>query len=156
MVRLFAPERPVEGARASGVAGRQAPAQPDTVRLRRGARPREVPIPAAGRSGSGTGPGRWFGRGEGTGGPMANGSRRSALTLACGLALALGGVGCALGPKALRHTHGPYNESVRCVYGEQLLRNLVHVRYNEDPLNLDVSSIAAQYELTGQAEARPF
>jgi hypothetical protein len=65
-------------------------------------------------------------------------------------------VGCALGPKALERTHGPYNDSVRRVYEEQLLRNLVRIRYNEAPAALDVSGIAAQYELAGQAEARPF
>jgi hypothetical protein len=39
---------------------------------------------------------------------------------------------------------------------EQLLLNLVRLRYNESLTEVDVQSIAAQYELTGQAEARPF
>jgi hypothetical protein len=39
---------------------------------------------------------------------------------------------------------------------EQLLRNLVHIRYNEPRIHLNVSSIAAQFELDGGAEARPF
>jgi hypothetical protein len=56
----------------------------------------------------------------------------------------------------LEKSHGRYNEALRHVNEEQLLRNLVHMRYNEIPLNLSVSSIAAQYELTGSAEARPF
>jgi hypothetical protein len=56
----------------------------------------------------------------------------------------------------LEHTHGRYYESVRLVNEEELLRNLIHIRYNEFPLALNVSSIAAQYELSGQAEARPF
>jgi hypothetical protein len=64
--------------------------------------------------------------------------------------------GCAFGPKALERTHGRYNESVRRVDEEQLLRNIVRLRYHESPLNLTVTSIAAQYELSGQAEARPF
>jgi hypothetical protein len=64
--------------------------------------------------------------------------------------------GCAFGPFSLERSHGRYNEAVRRVDEEQLLRNLVHMRYNEIPLNLNVSSIAAQYELAGQAEARPF
>src|SRR5262249_52417051 len=51
---------------------------------------------------------------------------------------------------------GRFNESVRDVYEEQLLRNIVHMRYNEAPLDLDVVNIAAQYELSAQAEARPF
>jgi hypothetical protein len=53
-------------------------------------------------------------------------------------------------------THGRYYEAVRHVYEEQLLRNLVHLRYAEAAGELDVSSIAAQYELAGSAEARPF
>jgi hypothetical protein len=71
------------------------------------------------------------------------------------LALALSG-GCAFGPKALENTHGRYNEAVRLVQQEQLLRNIVHARYNEFPLHLNVNSIAAQYELTATGEARPF
>ncbi len=62
----------------------------------------------------------------------------------------------AFGPIALERTHSRYNESIRRVNEEQLLLNLVRVRYNESPFKLSVSSIAAQYELTGSAEARPF
>jgi hypothetical protein len=56
----------------------------------------------------------------------------------------------------LEQTHGRYNESVRLVYEEQFLRNLVRMRYNETPAALNVTAIAAQYELSAQAEARPF
>ncbi|HEY7154444.1 MAG TPA: hypothetical protein VH575_10840 [Gemmataceae bacterium] len=68
----------------------------------------------------------------------------------------LAGGGCSFGPRVLEHTHGRYYESVRLVNEEELLRNLIHMRYNEFPLSLNVSSIAAQYELSGTAEARPF
>jgi hypothetical protein len=71
-----------------------------------------------------------------------------------GLALLVGG--CAFGPKTLERSHGRYNEAVRRVDEEQFLRNVVHLRYNEGPSRLDVSAIAAQYELAAQAEARPF
>jgi hypothetical protein len=81
--------------------------------------------------------------------------RTAALLPVCALALGLAS-GCAFGPKVLERTHGAYDESVRHVYEEELLRNIVHMRYNETPFALDVSSIAAQYELSGQAEARPF
>jgi hypothetical protein len=78
------------------------------------------------------------------------------VALASGLVLGLLG-GCAsFGPKALERTHGRYYESVRQVDEEGLLRNLIHLRYNEFPLSLNVSSIAAQYELSGSTEARPF
>jgi hypothetical protein len=76
-------------------------------------------------------------------------------TLVCVIALVLP-TGCAFGPKALEKTHGRYQESIRTVNEEQLLRNIVHMRYNENPLELHVSSIASQYELAGSAEARPF
>ena len=82
--------------------------------------------------------------------------RRTSLLLALLGALMLLPAGCSLGPKVLERTHGRYNESVRRVDEEQLLINLVHMRYNESPSRLDVSAIAAQYELSTQAEARPF
>jgi hypothetical protein len=79
---------------------------------------------------------------------------RLAAVLLCGPALGLGG--CSFGPKALERTHGRYNEAVHRVDEEQLLRNIVRMRYNESPLHLNVSSIAAQYELSASGEARPF
>jgi hypothetical protein len=78
------------------------------------------------------------------------------LALVCGLTLPLAGGGCAFGPRALERTHGRYNEAVRLVDEEQLLRNLVRIRYHDTTLNLNVTSITTQYELSGQAEARPF
>jgi hypothetical protein len=82
--------------------------------------------------------------------------RRSVPALVLAGCLALGAGGCAFGPRALERTHGLYYEAVRRVDEEQLLRSVVHVRYNEAPFDLNVGSIAAQYELGGQAEARPF
>jgi hypothetical protein len=76
--------------------------------------------------------------------------------VACGLCLGLSGGGCAFGPKVLEKTHGRYNEAVRRVDEEQLLRNIVRLRYNETGLELNVSSIASQYELAATVEARPF
>jgi hypothetical protein len=81
---------------------------------------------------------------------------RTIVVLAWGLAVAWTTCGCAFGPKVLELSHGRYNEAVRRVHEEQLLRNLVHMRYNEPPLDLNVSSIAAQYELDGGVDARPF
>lgn len=64
--------------------------------------------------------------------------------------------GCSFGAQMLQSSVGPYNEAVIRVSEEQLLLNLVRLRYNDNPTRLDVSSIAAQYELDGSAEARPF
>jgi hypothetical protein len=76
--------------------------------------------------------------------------------LLCGIVLAGSLSGCAFGPRVLEKSHGRYQEAIRQVDEEQVLRNLVHLRYGEGPLELIVSSIAAQYELNGAAEARPF
>jgi hypothetical protein len=81
---------------------------------------------------------------------------RIIVVLAWGLGVAGTTGGCAFGPKVLEKSHGRYNEAVRRVDEEQLLRNIVRLRYNETPMDLNVSSIAAQYELDGTAEARPF
>lgn len=84
------------------------------------------------------------------------GRHRMSLPLLCGLALVLTAGGCSFGPRTLERTHGRYAESVRLVEAEQVLRNLVHLRYNEGRSALEVTSIAAQYELNAGAEARPF
>jgi hypothetical protein len=81
---------------------------------------------------------------------------RRIVLIFCGFVLGVTSCGCAFGPRVLEKTHGRYQESVRQVDEEQLLRNIVHLRYSEVPLALNVSSIATQYELAGAAEARPF
>jgi hypothetical protein len=83
-------------------------------------------------------------------------ARSRAMVFAGGLALLAGSGGCAFGPKVLEQSHSRYNASVGRVYEEQLLENIVRCRYNESPFKLSVTSIAAQYELSGGAEARPF
>jgi hypothetical protein len=76
------------------------------------------------------------------------------MTLAFLLISPLGG--CAFGPRALEGSHHLYNDSIKRVGEEELLLNLVRLRYNE-PLNmLDVASIAAQYELSGSVQGQPF
>jgi hypothetical protein len=82
------------------------------------------------------------------------GAWRARAWLACLVGLTAGG--CAFGPKELERTHGPYTEAVRLVYEEQFLRNIVHRRYSEPVSAVDIQTIAAQFELTCQAEARPF
>lgn len=75
----------------------------------------------------------------------------------CALVLTLTAcAGCAFGPKAIERTHGQYASAVQKVDEEQFLRNIVRLRYLESPRDLEVSAIAAQYELAAGAEARPF
>jgi hypothetical protein len=64
--------------------------------------------------------------------------------------------GCSFGPRALEKTHGRYNEAFRQVDCEELLRNIVRLRYGDPPAEVEVSAIAAQFEVSAQAEARPF
>ena len=72
------------------------------------------------------------------------------------LGLALASAGCSFGPRALESTHGQYNEAVKRVAEEELLLNVVRLRYDDNLTLLDVSSIATQYEVGAQAEMRPF
>src|SRR5262245_28573712 len=87
---------------------------------------------------------------------MARGDRVRLQAVLAPVALSLLLGGCSFGPKVLERSHGSYNESVRHVEEQELLRNIVHLRYTETPLHLQVNSIAAQYEVSALAEARPF
>jgi len=64
--------------------------------------------------------------------------------------------GCGLGALTLKNAQGNYNEAMKCIDEEELLLNLVRLRYNDSPYLLDISSITAQYELQGQLGAVPF
>jgi hypothetical protein len=69
---------------------------------------------------------------------------------------ALAQSGCALGPRALEKSHGRYNEAFARVDSEELLLNIVRLRYGDPLAEVEVSAITAQYELDAQADARPF
>jgi hypothetical protein len=68
---------------------------------------------------------------------------RLALVAAC-----LAASGC-LGPTAVRSTRMRYNEVVRSTNDEQLLMNLVRLRYADSAIFLDLPSITSQFELSG-------
>lgn len=72
------------------------------------------------------------------------------------LLASLGTGGCSFGPRAIERTHSQYAGAVQRVEEEQLLRNIVRLRYAESPTDLNVTAIAAQYEIAASAEARPF
>ena len=69
--------------------------------------------------------------------------------------LALAG-GCAFGPKTLEKTRLPYNQAIKCTTEEQLLLNIVRLRYTDTPSSLGVSNIAAQHELQQTLGIVPF
>jgi hypothetical protein len=64
--------------------------------------------------------------------------------------------GCAFGARALERTHGQYNEAYRQVDSEELLLNIVRLRYGDAPAEVEVAGIAAQYEVSASAKAEPF
>lgn len=71
-----------------------------------------------------------------------------ALCLACLTA------GCnALGPRALQSGRINYNEAIAQTWNEQLLRNLVRLKYRDTLVFLEVSSVSTQYTATYSARA---
>ncbi len=63
-----------------------------------------------------------------------------------GLAACLTSGGC-LGPAAVRSTRQHYNEAMRATNDEQLLTNLVRLRYADSPVFVDLPTITSQFEL---------
>src|SRR5207253_10107228 len=60
------------------------------------------------------------------------------------LGLALWAGGCSFGPRALHHDRLRYNEAVKTGTEEQLLLNIVRLRYTDTPSSLAVTSLADQ------------
>src|SRR5262249_47520097 len=53
------------------------------------------------------------------------------------------------GPKAVRYTRMRYNEVYRATNDEQLLMNIVRLRYADSPVFIDLPSITSQFEVAG-------
>lgn len=66
-----------------------------------------------------------------------------ALTTAC----------TTVGPTSIRTTRFDYNQAIIQTRYEQMLANLVRLRYRDAPYFLDVSSVSTQYVLRGSANA---
>jgi hypothetical protein len=56
--------------------------------------------------------------------------------------------GC-FGPAAVRYTRMRYNEVVRDTNDEQLLLNIVRLRYADSPIFIDLPNITSQFEISG-------
>jgi hypothetical protein len=73
------------------------------------------------------------------------------------VAISLLVAGCStFGPAALLESRLQYNEVVKRSTEEQLLLNVVRLRYSDTPSSLAVSSIAAQFEITKNFQLTPF
>src|SRR5204862_1510085 len=70
--------------------------------------------------------------------------------------LAVLSAGCALGPRSVEQNRLPYNEAVKVTTEQQLLLNIVRLRYIDNPSSLSVSSIAEQQEISAGLHAIPF
>jgi hypothetical protein len=57
--------------------------------------------------------------------------------------------GC-VGPNAVRYTRMRYNEVVRATNDEQLLTNIVRLRYADSPVFIDLPNITSQFEMAGR------
>jgi hypothetical protein len=62
-----------------------------------------------------------------------------------GLGLVLGGCATGLGPKAIRSERPDYNQQIVRSSDEQMLLNLVRLRYNDTPLFLELGSVVTSY-----------
>jgi hypothetical protein len=71
--------------------------------------------------------------------------------LVCGLL-----AGCSVGPRTLEVNRLRYNEAVERTSEEQLLLNIVRLRYCATPSSLAVTSIAGQHELVKSLKLLPF
>ena len=67
------------------------------------------------------------------------------------LALCLGLAGCQMGPRAMIVASSHYSDAVRVAASEQMLANLVRLRYRDIPAFLTVSSISTQFEFESAA-----
>ena len=63
-------------------------------------------------------------------------------------------VGCSgIGPRRIEAERFDYNEAVVRTWNEQMLLNLVRLRYRDTPYFLNVASVSTQYEVTGSLSA---
>ena len=74
---------------------------------------------------------------------------RSTLLLSGGLALVSSIAGCLAGPDLYESSFTQYSDAVRRTLDEQMLANLVRMRYLESPIFLQVSSINASFSVGG-------
>ena len=69
--------------------------------------------------------------------------------LACGFAVVTMLSGCTVGPALYETSFTQYNEAVRKTLDEQMLANLVRMRYLQSPIFLQVSSVNASFSVGG-------
>jgi len=79
---------------------------------------------------------------------------RPALCLAC-CACALMGGGCGgIGPRTITYDRFDYTETLSSSWKQQMLVNMVKLRYADTPVFLDVASVINQYSIETQVDLR--
>jgi len=71
--------------------------------------------------------------------------------LVCVLGVILTGCQASFGPRALERTHPAYNEAIVASINEQMLQNLVRIRYRDVPFFLEIGSVTASLSLGAHA-----
>ncbi len=67
------------------------------------------------------------------------------------LPVLLSGCQSAFGPTALERTHPAYNQAIIASINEQMLQNLVRMRYRDVPFFLEIGSVTASLSLSANA-----
>jgi len=62
-------------------------------------------------------------------------------------------IGCAIQPKIVKQRHWQMNETIQATHTEQLLLNVVRLRYDDTPYFLQVASISTQFSAQGSLGA---
>jgi len=63
-------------------------------------------------------------------------------------------VGCSVGSRAIRSSYASYNETIAFNQDQQMLLNLVRLKYRETPLFLKVGALSASYDFSIDAGVR--
>ncbi len=71
-----------------------------------------------------------------------------AILLGASLVASLGGC-VGIGPPILRRDQFDYNSAISDSWKEQMLNNLVKIRYGDTPVFLDVTNVISQYVVQG-------
>lgn len=87
---------------------------------------------------------------RGGGNPRCGHCRRVRRVVVLLVAATLAALSGCVGPKAVRYTRIRYNEVVRDTNDEQILLNIVRLRYADSPVFIDLPNITSQFELAGQ------
>lgn len=79
--------------------------------------------------------------------------RARGLAAAVALVSSLAGCASSLGPRTVAPARFDYNQALSASWNEQMLLNLVRLRYRDTPVFLEVGAVLAQYSMTGAGSA---